>query len=370
MLTRALTELLDEGGTWDAFVVGAVLEAGPRLQSLVPVLASRAADPERARLLSRALAVLRQDARGLVLLAADGDYVPENAAPAAVLAAAIVAAARVPADARDAALLHLGAIHLADRLPPDQRLALVTDLLDDTDAGVRSSAAWALSELEEDAPGTVPASFLHRLLGDSGTARDQQAVALAFRLGPRAAEAVPSLRRLRDAALLRLGDDPDADVALSAAIALWTITRDPHDVLPAFRTVLGSGPRWSGLIPWQEIRHLDDVPFGRDDVAALTRPLAVTSESHLDVCLPHLIPLLERAGPDAAPVIPVLRRVLRWREHDADPLNAQTAAVRLLGTIGPAAREALPDLRAWIGRTGDPGGVGREAIRRIEASAR
>jgi HEAT repeat protein len=373
VLARVLTELLDARG-WDQFVVDAVLEAGPRLSSLEPVLAARAADPERSRLLSRALVVLRHDARGLVLLAADGLAIPENATSSSNLTAAILAAARVPPDAPDAALLHLGAIHLADRLPPDQRLALVTDLLDDADADVRSSAAWHLSELEEDVPGTVPASLLHRLLDDSG-GRDKQAVALALRLGSRAAEAVPQLRRLRDADLLRRGDDPDANVALSAAIALWTITRDPQDALPAFRTILSSGPGWPRRVDWREIGRLHDMPLGKEDADALSRAVAVMDESEIDYLGP-LAPFFERCAAHAAPAVPILRDLLHSRdrrdfEGESDShRRAQSVAVRLLGAIGPAAREALPDLRAWIGRTGDPGGVGREAIRRIEASAR
>jgi hypothetical protein len=88
-----------------------------------------------------------------------------------------------------------------------------------------------------------------------------------------------------------------------------------------------------------------------------------------------LTPLLLRMGPDAAPAVGALTRVVASRhvwdsEHGPEADGAAVFAARVLGAIGAAAKPALPELRRFVAEFGDQGGAFRDAIAKIEAASR
>jgi hypothetical protein len=88
-------------------------------------------------------------------------------------------------------------------------------------------------------------------------------------------------------------------------------------------------------------------------------------EEFVEGALTTVVPALVRCGPEAAPAVPAMRVVLaHWHTGDGRP---GAAAARLLAAVGPAAREALPDLRRNVVRFADPEGLVAAAIREIEA---
>jgi hypothetical protein len=56
--------------------------------------------------------------------------------------------------------------------------------------------------------------------------------------------------------------------------------------------------------------------------------------------------------------------------EEAGSSRGAEGAVRVLGAIGPAAKDAVPDLRRWAASNGDPNGLARAALTKIGASDR
>ena len=395
-LSAAVTKAVQQ--TWHANWAGvadAVVEAGPRVAALRPLLvrlresaadqidrALAAIDADPVAIASsewrtdqatvtRLLAMGETGERAVVLLFgriyAAGDP-PREWFEGVPIRDHIVAAAR--ADSADplAPTLRRGAARLACLLAPEEALEVLTSLVAGMDAGVRWAARDELARLEGRSPGLVPVPLVRRLV-EEAQQRDEfgeieEAVLLAGAIGPRAADLVPTLQRLRDTA--------GADVASCAAVSLWRITRRADEALPVLRRILATAGRDELMsMRWDEIAGaLAEMPLERLDLDVF---LGVLRRDPVPYAESRLVPLLGRFGDAAASAVPILRRILGRRDgdggFDVDRDPGEDAA-RVLAAIGPAARDALPDLRAWIADVGDPRGVAREAIRKIESGAR
>ena len=100
-------------------------------------------------------------------------------------------------------------------------LSAVVAALDDSNAQVRSAAAWALSQIGLKGDAAVPA--LAKALSDSSP-RTRELAALALKaMGPQAAPAVPQL--------IRALNDPSNYVRASAAAALGAVGPAAHDAV-------------------------------------------------------------------------------------------------------------------------------------------
>ena len=126
-----------------------------------------------------------------------------------------------------------------------------------------------------------------------------------------------------------------------------------------------------------------------NEAARLVRALSRTERPEVLVAL---LPAVERLGPRAVSAVPTLRAILYEQFgrgaaflgghldvplyintlgnflNGTSPPDHRPATVRVLAAIGPPARDALPELRDWITRSGDPEGIGADAVRRIEGT--
>jgi hypothetical protein len=395
-LAAAIGAALDavRTGAWpEAWALWAAQVAGPRVASLQSALERRrgASTAERERMfLDLAIAVISEDPdrialsgfageemfprllamgppgrRAVVLLAGSprsGWRVAEALAGVS-LADEILEAANAAAPDPHAEQRRLGAARLARSLSGERALAVWTMLAADPAGAVRGAVLFAMCDQEEETAGSVPASLVVRFLDDPAFAGE--AALLAGRLGARAAEVVPALRRIRD--------EGDVASAPHAAIALWKITKSASEAQPTLRELLATPDPAVVPIQWTDVAAaLGEMPLGKADLDALLAALVGREFRFLGAIqfLVAIVPLLERFGADAAPAVPVLRRMLAYRD-DEGGVGAEygECAARVLGAIGTAARPALPDLRKWMAEFRDPNGVGAEAVRKIEASA-
>jgi HEAT repeat protein len=202
-------------------------------------------------------------------------------------------------------------------------LSVWIGLLEDSGAWTRRKAAEAVASFGPQAAHAVPA--LIALLGDREPLNRSAASEALVEIGPVALpdlvqalrDPLPVRRRgivrvlsrfqgvKRDAALLKILDDPDAEVSLAAA---------------------------EGLL---------DRPEARPAVLArLVEKLEKGERRRLDV-----VRLLVRLGPEAAVAVPELRKMLRSPKTDDGLFRAAAEALR---RIGPAARVSIPELRALL----------------------
>jgi HEAT repeat protein len=224
-------------------------------------------------------------------------------------------------------------------------------VLESGDERERLNAALALGSVgsADSVPGLVKA-----LKDREESVRDAAAQALGM-IGPPAKEAVRPL--------LALLEVKDERLRVTAAEALWRIDRHPAAIAALARMVE------KDLGGWRAARVLRSI--GPDAAAAVP---ALTEAIHAKVDLTGSLRrnaalALGQIGPAARKATPSLRRALRhshsdlrvaaaealWRlEQDRSVVPVLVAAVRhrearddaieVLGRIGPAAEEAVPDL--------------------------
>ncbi len=273
----------------------------------------------------------------------------------------------------------VGAAVLAPLLPDAEAIAVLTQLAAYDE--IRGAVVHSLCTVEERSRGSVPLELASRLLRDAEHRRVWTALPLVELLGVPAADLDPSflpdLRALRGAG--------EHGVRARAAVALWRITRREDEALPTLRALLANPERIVGSMPWTAIgAALSEMRLAPEDVAAVVatvrRAASLCAPAEMDQeegrgpgdavegALKALIPVLERCGAGAVAAVPALCPVVsRWGTSNDSPGGA---AARALGAMGAGARAALADLRRAAVVHGDPDGVVRDAIRRIEAGAR
>ncbi len=259
---------------------------------------------------------------------------------------------------------------------PDQAPVYVAALRE-SDPGVRAQAAVALRQL-----GPAALSGLRALAADASAGADARRAALEVlgRLRPAAAEAVPDL-----VAILRGGD---ATLYPTAALAL--LRMGPPGVAGLVQVVRDDlqdtrKAEFEGVGLFGQFRMLHDCqasgwfaaatqlsrlgPAGKQAAPTLA---AVLRDPRLNAADQELIATaLENMGPDTVPLLAALVQ---------DPSGrARLLAVRVLGRLGPAAREAAPALGKMLRLTDDPvsdeagfalAAVGPEAVPTLRALLR
>lgn len=239
---------------------------------------------------------------------------------------------------RDAAV-RAAAADVLLRLGEEARKAVpaLRQALKDAEAGVRVAAARALWLLEGDDREVLPV-LAGGLAAAKPAVRLQAAHGLGL-LGPKARAAAPAL-------VEQLKKD-EALVALAAAMALASI--DP--------TIKGAGPHLLAAFrsrdPYAFVLVVDAYE-GWPGMVAVGDAL----RRYGPVVVPHLVKALKEQAQE--PLLPQERRLPSARARTAE----------LLGTIGPAARDAVPALVAAL-KEDDPllrAAAGR-ALRRIGPSA-
>jgi HEAT repeat protein len=244
---------------------------------------------------------------------------------------------------------------------PKNPIAKVIELLGSDEAAIRESAAAVLEAFGRQAAPAV--EKLTALLDDDDEMVRAQALETLRAIGPAARKAVPALsKRLSDA---------DAEVRAGAVRALRALGPQAAPAVPELRKALTSedlSVREGSVEALQAIG-----PAAKDAVPDLIKILStkVVNQTH------HLPALraLAAIGPDAKSAAPALLRLLDDKDNElrlavldtlgsvgaATPeviarlqLTAQrdsfstvrAAAIRALGRMGPAAKEAAPTLNA------------------------
>lgn len=215
-------------------------------------------------------------------------------------------------------------------------------------------------------PPAPPPPDVPALVKQLGTAEDFTRMNAAFALadiGLKARAAGPALRE-------RL-TDPDPNLRVAVAFALTRIEEDPA----AFRPVLAAADRHRGSMALTFVFERS-APTHPELLPLAVRWLEDTARSQSTDGSRHIpwqgLPTgLAKYGPKAAVAVPVLRVLLRGNTTPRQDWWAYTPSKELCdlaGAIGPAARDAIPELRAVVERSRDVAVAvaARDAIRRIE----
>jgi len=262
--------------------------------------------------------------------------------------------------------------------------------LKDENPAIRSSAAWALSDLGARTPPEVinvlvaqlgapdvdrgaafarigaPAvpALVRALKAEDPKVQTRAASALG-QIGGRARAALPELRGLARSQNVR--------VALEASAAAARVSLDPKDATALFGALEDADPKVR-VEALAKLRALD--ALAAPGQAALIRLLkdenaevqvaAVQSVCALGRTVPDAVAALARAlpppekwgpalngygpplGPTFAPAVPALRKALAHPKPDV-----RDTACRLLAQIGPGAKDAVPELLAALTEKGD-----------------
>jgi HEAT repeat protein len=228
---------------------------------------------------------------------------------------------------RDPAVRAGAAVGLGASFGPAAKPAVgaLTKALWDEDDTVRSAAAEALGRVGPDAKAATRA--LIAVLRSEELEPEPSVAAEALGLiGPAAKEALPVLReKLKH---------PDSYVRVCAALSLWNIDRDASGAAAAAAAL--------------------------DDRRARVRVVAAETVWRT------------KESPRAVPVLLEVLRQSWYRRSllEDDPANERYMVARALGRIGPAAREALPELLDLLDAS-DPylRATAAEALKRIDPEA-
>jgi len=210
----------------------------------------------------------------------------------------------------------------------------------DEDEYVRGGAAWALGRLGPKAGAAVP-RLTQTLASKHVSVRRNAAQALGWLLaeqptisGPKAREGQGGAPRHQPdeasrraiTGLLKLLNDEETAVRVSAAVALWRIQRHPR-AIPAVEALLRDA---NGSTAYRAAEALGELgPEAEPAVPSLVAALAHRDEDTRRAAAQSL-------GRIGAAAIPALRTVL-----DGNQERLKLPAVEALGWIGPAAIDAL-----------------------------
>jgi HEAT repeat protein len=215
-------------------------------------------------------------------------------------------------------------------------------------------AAILAARLDPEAKSTVPALMV--LLCFDRKEHRQAAVLELLKLGPRARLAVPRLEQALE--------DADEQVRYQSAVALIRITGKKE---PYADFLLQGMSRHEQAIRALELLPVDSPWAVEALVEALSRPEPIRGTA---------INILEHFGQAARPAVPALLRLLKEEQTNSAekplpfPFLPESAIVRTLGAIGPAAKEAAPLLRKILANerfgTDEDREEVRKALRQIE----
>jgi HEAT repeat protein len=217
----------------------------------------------------------------------------------------------------------------------------------------RSAAAFALAQGKEKSKSAVPA-LAAALKDRNRTVRANVATALGV-IGPAAAEAVPAL-----VAALKT---PDTDTASAAAMALGGIGEAAKEAVPPLSGIVKDTTRAVELRRAAAYGLGGIGPTAKDATAVLT---AVLKDADVRVRVKSAVALIGIDKQNTAAAMPVLRAALTGK----DELGRLEAVFGLRG-LGPAAKDAVPDLIATLKAGGRTAKLAQEALGRIgEPAAR
>jgi HEAT repeat protein len=211
----------------------------------------------------------------------------------------------------------------------------------------RSAAAFALAEGKAKSKPAVPA-LAAALKDRTRTVRADAATALGV-IGPDAAEAVPAL-----AAAL---DDPDAAVGSAAAMALGGVGEKATDAVRPLTEVVKDTTRLA------ELRRA--AAYGLGGIGAAAKPATATLTAALKDADARLrvksaVALVGIDAGNAAVAVPVLRSAVAGKDE-----FARLEAVFGLKALGPAAKDAVPELVSALKSGGKVGKYAGEALGRV-----
>jgi HEAT repeat protein len=370
----------------------ALADLGPDAREALPALLKMLRSPDEPedgrKEAERALGEIgtppREQMPALLEALQDGQSTPARVYAAAALGklgadtgpavAALVKALKddTPAVRRNAAAA-LGRVGLSAR--SDAYPALLA-LLEDRDDEVRRTAVGALVQLGRPAPAELPA-LKRMLLSQSFGSRESRVYAAAA-LSEFGSDAVPPL-------LGTLSTDPDPDVLMMACSALGQAGVKTPEVTQALSRALDRDEKPVRVAAAAAIGQLGLEPatlaavlkaLGKKDpechraIAAALPPLGALVPDPPRLNLPkeavaEVKPalaseqpaaravaayLLGTLGPDAAPAVPDLRKALAREKNEA----VQREMACALAEVGPAARDAVAELTDLVG---DPTGA-------------
>jgi len=202
------------------------------------------------------------------------------------------------------------------------------DMLTDTDAETRLQAAQALVRIGGKEEVTAAAAVLSALLTEEQRPNVKSMAASALRqLGPEYARLIRPVYR-------EMLKDPQSSQRLTAARQLLQEgDEDRKLVVPVLRELLKAGQPYERTQAAQLLVQAD--PDRADEAVAALRGMIQDRQTRQAA-----VSALAGMGPDhAAVAVPILREMLR----DAD-ISSRHQAINTLGQLGPAAKDALPEL--------------------------
>ncbi|NQT12148.1 MAG: HEAT repeat domain-containing protein [Planctomycetes bacterium] len=239
------------------------------------------------------------------------------------------------------------AVYALPMIEPDAARVIphLVDALDDMHSSVRRRAIWELTPLDLDAQTFVPR--LIRALEDESGAVQSAAVGALGTFGAEAEPAVSALVSLLENEGKQMADgleDGDSTIArhqfqLRCLVVetLGEIGPGAESVLPVLFNVMRSGER-PDISAAEAIRRID--PRNEEPLPFL---LEILERNEWGSSRPsrsfYAAQALKNLGPAAAPAVPALTLLLQHEQEDARENGAD-----ILGTIGPAAKVALPEL--------------------------
>jgi HEAT repeat protein len=219
-------------------------------------------------------------------------------------------------------------------------LPVLEGLLKDEDRSVRDAAVRGLGLLAQKEPRAL--AVIQKVLKDTDAPLRRQAVLRLWRLGPAAKAAF--------ADILELVNDPDVSVRTAAGYALGTVDPEDDRVVPLLIELLSDTK--SLQVRAAAATSLTRVgKKGSRAVPALIKALDVKTVSDptwANAAQARVIAALGQMGADAADAVPALLKVLRDRRVDQ---RVHAEAIKTLGMIGPAAREAAGLIAGFLGDT-------------------
>lgn len=219
-------------------------------------------------------------------------------------------------------------------VPARSLTAALAGRLRDMDAGVRTQAALALWSV--DAQSEAPLKVLDLVLKDVDNKDRWEAIEA---IGVIATEAIPTIRGLTEV-LVNALKDRDPRVRAVAAKWLWRRVKQAKPVMPLLRDVLGGRDAFARLVAVETLGELDP------EASPGPVLLAALEERDQPIRLAAIEGLARQGDPG-----PLVKAMVGKSPRTRD------GARRALERMGPAARQALPELaKQAVDRDGEAAG--------------
>ncbi|HYT89526.1 MAG TPA: HEAT repeat domain-containing protein [Gemmataceae bacterium] len=232
------------------------------------------------------------------------------------------------AGVRETAAFAIGEICAHARVSSPQLLTLLSKRLkEDPEPMVRRSAAVALGSIGKAEP-AVLASLDAAIKDNDPTVRQN----VAWALGRMGSKAIGSLRRALK--------DGDSLVRRDAALALGRLSEDTAaEAIPELLACCATKDIEERKAVYAALVRL----VGPEEPEARGPLLKGLKDREIEIRRNAALALANIGGPEAEPALPVL--IVAWKEGD---LNLRRQAILAIGAIGPTAKNALPVLRAAL----------------------